>query len=165
MATKTIEKPETEEVIERKPLLKADDVEYQSEGFCWREAFVRLPANAVLQDLNDMPEMWKNIQGNATKALRKWDRVRCVSYDESWFADAVVSHADRTKVILCDIRKVSMPKRDVGLYEDAMYRCEWLGTGYGVTRKSDGVRMGNQTWQNPEAARAFLLSQYPAKVA
>ena len=92
-------------------------------------------------------------------------RVTDVAFDESWFVDGTVSHADRTQVIFCGIRKTDMPQRSVALYEDETYKVDWAGTGYGVFRKSDGVMMGNVTFSLPEQAKAHLLSFYPKRVA
>lgn len=51
------------------------------------------------------------------------------------------------------------------MYEDENYKVDWLGSGYGVTRKSDGQTMGNETFSLPEQARAHLMGLYPRKVA
>ena len=162
MATKEMVKPV--ETVAPKPI-KPTALQWQSEGFCWREALVRLPQGATLQDLNDGPTIWRNIQDNKQTALRKWDRVRVVAFDELWFVDATVSHADHSKVVLCGIKKTDMPARSAAMFQDETYKVDWLGSGYGVVRKSDGVPMGNQTFTLPEQAKMHLLSLYRRKVA
>lgn len=164
MATATIEKTKTVETKREAPRIPQSALEWNSQSnFVYREAFVRLPDGLTLQDLNDTPTIWTNVQNNANAALRKWDTVRCVAYDEAWFVDATVSFADRTKVILCGVKKTDMPKREVILFEDALYRVDWAGSGYGVYRKSDDVMMGNQTFQNAESARLFVVTNLYAR--
>lgn len=147
------------------PVLKTSALQWQSEGFVWREAFVRLPNGMTLQDLNDSPAIWENIQANAATALRQFDRIRAVAYDQAWIVDATVSFADRKQVLFAGIRKTDMPKRSVALFENEDYRVDWAGSGYAVIRKSDGVVMGSQTYSVPDQARAALLQLYPSRVS
>lgn len=157
-------KAEAKEPEREVPAISPKTFKWQSEGFAWREAFVRLPDGMILQDLNDHPTAWRKVQSEHWCAFRQWDQVRAVSWDEDWFIDATVSFADMTQVILAGIKKTEMPKRSVTLYEDATYRVEWCGSGYGVVRKSDGVLMGASTYQTVEGARQYLLSLYPQQV-
>jgi len=154
--------PKTEKQREA-PAIKTKALQWQSEGFAWREAFVRLPQGLTLQDLNDAPTIWKNIQGDANTALRQFDCIRAVSYEQTWFVDATVSFADRNQVILCGIKKTDMPKREIVLFEDETYRVDWAGAGYGVFRKSDSVMMGAQTFSTTEGAKQHLISLYPTR--
>ncbi|HUS98019.1 MAG TPA: hypothetical protein VMX97_14925 [Hyphomicrobiaceae bacterium] len=99
-------------------------------------------------------------------ALRRWDTVRLVAFDENWFADATVSYADRAQVIFCGFKKTDMPKREVALFEDETYRIDWAGSGYGVFRKSDGLMMNGVTYQSGDAAKDHIVKHlYPRKVA
>ena len=171
-ATRGKKSPETlasetrvSETIEERvvPTIKPRALQWNYEGFCFRHGFVRLPEGFTLQDLNDEPEAWKLLQDNASTALRKFDQVRMVSYDEAWFVDATVSHAERGQVIFCGIKKTSMPDRSPALYQDETYCVEWAGSGYGIFRKADGVMMHGQTYDNAGAAKQALLSMYPVK--
>jgi len=163
MATTTIEKTKASasDAPREAPRIKQNALEWNSRGFAYGSAFVRLPEGMTLQDLNDTPTVWQNVQTNAGTSLRKWDTVRAVAFDESWFIDATVNFADGSQVVLCGIKKTDAPTRAISLYEDAIYKVEWAGSGYGVIRKSDGVLMGQQTSTMPEGARAYLLSLYP----
>ena len=161
MSTKIEVKPTIREI----PALKPADLKWQYEGFVHRQAFVRLPDGLALQDINgSAASLWGGIQKNKTAALRAWDQIRAVAYDESWFIDATVSHADDSQVILCGIKKTEMPKRAVSLYEDQTYKIEWAGNGYAVFGKNDQVRIGTQSFTNVEQAKQHLLNQY-TKVA
>ncbi|HML93407.1 hypothetical protein [Methyloceanibacter sp.] len=162
------EKEKTKAVEEKRetPRIPQSALKWNNQtSLVYREAFVRLPEGFTLQDLNDAPDAWHNIQSNRNTALQKWDVVRATSFDESWFVDATVSFADRTKVIFAGIRKTDMPTREVILFEDEMYKVAWMGSGYGVYRKSDDVLMGAQTHQNPEAARHFIMTNLYSKAA
>jgi hypothetical protein len=126
---------------------------------------VRLPEHIGLQDLNDAAStLWTIIQSNHQTALRQWDRIRFVAFDESWFADTTVSFADRDQVILTKPAKTEMPARTVALYEDEHYRIGWGGAGYAVYRKKDNVMIGAMQFTTAEQARQHLMNQYP-KVA
>jgi len=147
------------------PVIKSNALQWNMAGYHWREALVRLPQGMTLQDLNDVPEIWANVQGNNSTALRQFDQIRAVSYDADWLVDATVSFADARQVILAGIKKTELPKRAVALFENDDYRVDWAGSGYGVFRKSDGVMMGGQTFTVPEQAKAHLLNLYPKQVA
>jgi hypothetical protein len=140
-----------------------DSLKWNSDGFVWRECLVRLPSEMTLQDLNDDPGVWSNIQSNAHTALRQFDRVRAVAYDESWMVEATVNYAGRNEVVLAGIKKIDLPKRAVSLFENEDYRVEWAGTGYAVFRKRDNVMIGGTTFAVAEAAKSYLLSQYPTR--
>ena len=68
MGTATIEKvkAETSAVEREAPVIKTPAITWQHEGFCYREAFVRLPEGLTIQDLNDTPTIWRNIQDNGS---------------------------------------------------------------------------------------------------
>jgi hypothetical protein len=147
------------------PAIKVSAVKVDSTGFVFKIVFARLPADATAQDLNDHPEIWRHIQGNQHLALRQFDRVIVVPFDQSWIVEAVVSHADSTKAILAGIRKITLPQRDVPLYSDDMFAVAWLGSGYGVVRRRDGVQIGSVTHHSPELAKMELLRQYGSRPA
>ena len=83
-------------------VMKSTALGWQSEGYHWRDALVRLPAGIIIQDLLDATSgIWKSIQATPQTALRRFDRVTCVAFDESWAVkDAMVVHADATCVVL-----------------------------------------------------------------
>ncbi len=143
------------------PRIKPMTCKWQSEGFAYRELFVRLPEAISLQHLNDEPRIWRSVQADVNTALMKFDRVVAIAFDESWMVDAVVNVAERDSVMLAGIRKISMPQRSVSLFADETYQVAWCGSGYGVRRKADDVMMLSETYQTPEAAKMGLMSLYP----
>jgi hypothetical protein len=84
------------------PVMKSNALEWQSEGFQWKEAIVRLAEGVIFQDLEDASSgIWKNIQGKPQTALGRLDRVTCVAFDETWLVkDVVVVYADNARVVL-----------------------------------------------------------------
>jgi hypothetical protein len=145
--------------------IKSSALKINSEGFCWRDAMLRLPSGYVMQDLHDNPDVFKNIQATSRTALRQFDHLLIVDYSESTWAEAVVSFASATKVYLAGIRIISAKNREDESFQDDTYKINWAGSGYAVTRKADGAAMGAQTFANENAAKAFLLSLYPRKAA
>lgn len=113
-------------------------VELQTEGFVFREWVIRLPENATMQSLND-PNIWRHIQGDRSKSLRKLDRLVLLPYGEEWVVDAIVGAATATTVTLAGIRKTDMPERYEVLPETEDFRIKWAGSGYRVFRKRDGL--------------------------
>lgn len=132
--------------------------EIQHAGQCWREWQVRLPAAAALHDLNENAGLWRLVQGSS-KALRRFDRVAIVAWDESWMAEAVVSGASSTGVTLAGIRKTDLPPRRERLAEDGTYRVEWFGNGYALVRKADKQRV-SAIVQTPHEAERELSRKY-----
>jgi hypothetical protein len=97
-------------------------------------------------------------------ALRKFDELRIVDFAESWVADATVSYADHTSVILAKPRITRLPERTVPVFEDDMYRVKWLGNGWGVERKTDGqIMCGGQAFGSAAIAEAELRGLYPRR--
>ena len=84
------------------PVMKSTALGWQSEGYYWREALVRLPAGIIFQDLLDAASgIWKSIQATPHTTLRCLDRVTCVAFDQSWAVEnAMVVYADGTHVEL-----------------------------------------------------------------
>lgn len=153
------------------PVIKTVAVQWQSNGGntgnLWREAFIVLPAEIKnVQALNDAaPSLWRNVMGSPQSALRKRDHVVFESHDASWGAEARVAFADRSRVVLCGVRHYSIPKIEIGLFEDEHYRVVPHLGGYQVQRKLDDVPMGSSTYTSPEAARMALLNLYPTRAA
>lgn len=135
----------------------------QVSGFAWREYLVRVPSGFVADDLKE-PGIWRKVQNGSKNALRKYDRLTIVAYDESWLAEAIVASADNKGAVLAKPRVTSLPSRFDKLFEDDMYRIAWNGFGYIVERKSDGHAMTQPT-ANVELATRLLAQLYPARVA
>jgi hypothetical protein len=56
-----------------------------SSGFVWRDMFVRLPKDFTADMINSNPKAWSKLQARG-KALKKFDRVVPIAWDESWMA-------------------------------------------------------------------------------
>jgi hypothetical protein len=139
----------------------------QAEGFVYRTFVVRLPENMIAQDLHDYPDrIWTKVQSDQLgKALSKFDRLICLAFDETWMLEAMVAQAGRTNVVLAGHKITQLPGAQESLFADATYAVKWSGDGYGIYRVSDGIRIGNESWQEPAAAKAGLMRLYPVKVA
>jgi hypothetical protein len=146
------------------PTIDPARVTLQSSGFVWREYFVRCPSEMVSDDLK-LPGIWSKLQtsGNS-KALKKFDKLLVVAFDESWVAECVVASADSKGAVLAKPRITTMPERYDKLFQDDLYRVAWNGFGYIVERKADGHAMTQPT-ANAELATRLLAQLYPARVA
>ena len=124
-----------------------------------------LPADMVAQDLTDYPmESWKLIQQDRHLALRRFDKVFCVSACGTWALEARVGFADMSRVQLTKPTVIQLPDpKDAGLYADDNYRVEPHPGGYVVVSVKSGAQLG-LVHSNPAAAKAALLAQYPQKV-
>jgi hypothetical protein len=140
------------------PVIAVDWCELQAEGYRWRTWEIRLPSAAAVSDLNEAPGLWKLLQGS-TKALRRFDRVVILPYNEEWLIEAIVAGATGTGVVLAGIRKVDLPARRERLAEDDLYRVEWAGRGYLLVRKSDRLRVSPVVATAAEAER-MLSAKY-----
>lgn len=156
LATKTDE-------VETRIIPKVDvrNVTVDMDGFKSRSIFVRLPEDAIADDLKE-PGIWKGVQAVAAKALRKFDRLTIVAFDESWLAEAIVANADVVGATLTRPRIVDLPNRHENLFDDGTYRVVWNGGGFHVERKSDGRQM-TSTAANAALAERDLANLYPKK--
>ncbi|PTE11543.1 hypothetical protein [Mesorhizobium helmanticense] len=135
-------------------------VALQSAGQVWRDYMVRVPADFVADDLKS-PSAWRKVQASRN-ALKKFDRIFVVSFDESWTGEAIVASADSKGAVLAKPRVTTMPERYDKLFSDDLYRIAWNGFGYVVERKADGHVM-TQAVANPELATRLLAQMYPAR--
>jgi hypothetical protein len=143
------------------PLIKTTQLTWQSSGHFWREALVRLPAGLLLQDLQDAPGVWKPIQSAPAMALRRFDRVTCIDFDESWMLkDVVVTSCDNASVTLA-IRpgdKITLSGQ-AGEWQDEAHLIRWAGAGYACYRKCDGVEVLQGHFATIEACRSEMYRQ------
>jgi hypothetical protein len=131
-----------------------------SEGWAYRTIEVRLPAGMTAADLSE-PKIWRKVQGSRG-ALRKFDHLFVVAFDESWTAEVLVVAADGDKAVLGKPRIESIPERYQRLFEDETYRVIWTGAGYAVERKSDRQRMTAPVGSAVLAERD-LVNLYPRR--
>jgi len=122
----------------KSPMIDPAQVRLQCETvMCFKEWFVRLPADATLQDLNE-PSIWRNVQNDYRRALSRFDRVHIVSWDESWLVDAVVADASLLGATLAGIRKVDLPARVEPLLETEKYKTLFRAGLYVTVDKKTG---------------------------
>jgi hypothetical protein len=159
MADKKTELKTVEERVLK--TIQSKNLKINSEGFCWRDALLRLPSGYIISDLHENPALFQNIQSSPRTALRQFDHLLIVDFSESTWAEAIVSFASSTKVHLVGLRMISAQKREDDPFEDDTYKVSWAGSGYEVTRKADDAPMGAQTFATEQAAKAVLLSLYP----
>jgi hypothetical protein len=145
------------------PVMAIDprNVIVNADGFAFRSFMARLPEGAIADDLKE-PRIWRKVQQGAYP-LRKHDHVYVVAYDESWVAECIVADANPKQVVLAKPRLTQFPERFDKLLETDEYRICWLGNGYRVQRKSDGVYVSPLV---PVAAIAErdLHNQYPRRL-
>ena len=148
--------------------MKTGALEWQVEGFRWRVAEVRLPLGVIVQDLHDYAHvLWKNIQGDRNKVLRRFDTVRCISGNESFvIREALVIDADAEQVVL-SIRPndiIALPSRGE-TWEDKDVKIFFDGPAkFVVDRKNGGARLLSG-YHTLEAARAAYYASQPKQVA
>jgi hypothetical protein len=139
-------------------------VTLQATGFIWREYMVRCPADMVSDDLKE-PGIWRKLQISGSRnALKKFDRLLIVAFDETWVAEALVASADSKGAVLAKPKITGMPERYDRLFNDGTYRVEWNGFGFVVVRIADGHVMTSAT-ANAALAERLLAQLYPARVA
>jgi hypothetical protein len=143
-------------------LLRVDPagVNTNYDGYKFREVMVRLPSGMIADDLKE-PEIWNKVQ-QSVKALRKFDRLVIVSFDETWMAEAYVENADSEKALLARPRLITLSERTEKLFSDGVYRIEWTGFGYRVMRIRDGAAM-TEAFANVPLAERALANMYPRR--
>jgi len=148
------------------PKIKPANVEINAEHFCWREFLIRLPADVTWVCIHEQAdEVWRLVQSNPHVSLRALDRVVLLTHDESEMATATVCVATGTKVVLANFKKFSFGGRDeTAQYADDVYKVAWDGSGYGIWRKSDGVRVKPGAFSSIELAKAEVRKLYPVKM-
>jgi hypothetical protein len=148
-------KPAVAAIPEIEPAL----VTVNGDGQAYRTIQARLPARMTAADLSE-PRIWRQVQAVPRTALRKFDHLFIIAFDESWTADVLVVSADVEKAVLGKPRIESIPERFMKLFEDERYRVAWTGQGYCVERKGDGVRM-TQPVHSAAIAERDLINLYP----
>lgn len=125
-----------------------------------RHWYVILPEGMVADDLKT-PGVWSRVQGLWEKALQKHDKVYAVGFDGSFAVEARVADVAMDAAVLAKMSIIHFPERLTPLFSDENFRVSWCGDGYGVIRKSDGMRMG-EVQPSEALAVVHLRRQYPA---
>lgn len=138
----TFDQFERPSAVRKPPLIAPEMVKLDADGFVIRGWFIRLPKGFQADDLKE-PSLWSRVQGDQRKALRQFDKLLLVAYDEDWLAEAIVVRATGATAVLSRPRIVSIGERYERLFEDENFRVRWVGSGYIVERKLDGRRMSH----------------------
>jgi hypothetical protein len=125
---------------------------------------VDIDPTLTLQDFNDHPNIWRLVQRDSKKALAADYVVELRSSEWTAFAK-VNSVDDGGAVYLYDIHATSRPRRTVGLFSDAQYRIDLVGTRYAVFKVGNPTPHGGVTFETVKQAEQFINQQYGRKVA
>jgi hypothetical protein len=153
--------PETVAPPSPPPFIDPANLVVQYAGLAFKTVFVRLPKEFIADDLK-RPELWRKVQSRGGKALRKFDQVIAVAYDETWMAEAIVADARNETVVLAKPRITTFPERYEPLFSDENYEVIWVGVGYAVKRKKDGFQM-TQPVATTALAERDLRRLYPQR--
>jgi hypothetical protein len=126
------------------------------------EKFIRAPEGLTSTEAAQSFEMWARVQSNPAKALRRFDRVTLVAYDESWLIEGIVAEASGSAVTLSVSKVHTLKSRLTPLFSDGTYRIVWVGTGFVVERLSDGQRM-TEIFGSEGLAMNALKNLYPRR--
>lgn len=143
-------------------LISPGNVNIDGAGYVTRSWFVRLPKGMVADDLKE-PKIWRDVQTQMNKALRKHDVVYAVGFGEDFAVEARVVDATREAVVLGGMKIIKFLERLTPLFADETYRVVWTGTGFAVERIADGARMG-ETFGSEALAIRHLKELYPKPV-
>jgi hypothetical protein len=144
------------------PYIDPQLCQIQYAGQAFKIVFARLPKEFIADDLK-RPEVWKKLQAKPNKALRKFDQVVCVAYDESWMAESTCCEARGETAVLAKPRITTFPDRYEPLFSDENYAVEFVGSGFAVRRKKDGVLM-TQPIATAALAERDLRNLYPKRM-
>lgn len=145
------------------PVVKPEMVKVNEAGQVWRSILVRMPEDAVADDLRD-PSIWRRVQSSHYSALLKMDQLLILGFDESWGAEAIVTSATHTDAKLL-IKKVFGFGGGIGegLFSDGTLEVFWDGGSYGFRRVTDKIPQG-RGFSTEGAAIDALRRSYPRKV-
>jgi hypothetical protein len=101
---------------------------------------VRAAAGLTADHLKE-PSLWSEVQANKNVALRKFDHIEVIAFDESWIASAIAVDCRRSGVQLANIKITPVAQRFDKYLETDDLRVQWDGLGYSVVRKADGHKM------------------------
>jgi len=134
---------------------------WQSEGFEFRHAVIRLPKGIVLQDLHDHADvLFKNIM----TLLREEDWITFHEADRAWTIPlAMVDFVTPNRILLSNLKPVSRQSREE-TFEDDKIVIRWDVSGFAIFRKTDGVRLSNGTYPSVKAAEFAYHAMQPRKV-
>jgi len=158
------EEADSDEPIFKEPVrIDPNMVQYDHDGMVTRHVVIRLPVGVIADHLNSNRDLFNRVQTTRSKALRKFDRLLLISYEEDWCADVMVAEASPTGITLAKPIITTLPARRENLFQDDTYRVAWGGIGYFVHRKSDNFTMSGPH-ATPQIAQAELARLYPVQL-
>jgi hypothetical protein len=146
------------------PVINPEWVTVEDAYQTYRLLSIRLPDGCTLVDVNEVPTLWRLVQGSNVVSLRRFDRVTLIAFDESFLVDAVVAGATNVNVTLAGIRRIDLPARTAALPGDDLHSIAWVGNGYQVIRRKDQMRMGPPQ-PTISAAQRHMDNLYPRPAA
>jgi len=142
-----------------------DAVSLDVAGLVLRHFVIRLPKGVTLTTVHERSKaVWRLVQRDHAKALRRLDRVTLIAADESFVADAYVTGATSEDVTLARPTVVKLDPRSAVLPGDDKYRIEFQDGGYCVIRRSDNQRMTLPV-ASLQVALNDMANLYPRHVA
>jgi hypothetical protein len=144
------------------PAVKPEMVKLNEAGQVWRSVLVRMPEDAVADDLRS-PAIWRRVQSSPYSALLKMDQLLILGFDESWGAECIVTHASHTEAKLM-IKKIFGFAGGIGegLFSDGTLEVFWDGGSYGYRRVTDKIPLA-RGFSTEGAAIDALRRSYPRK--
>ena len=140
------------------PKVSPDMITINAQGFAWRDIMVRMPADAIADDLKSLG-IWRNVQ-HSTNRLFEDDHLYLKAWDRSWAAEAIVAHANLEGVTLGTFKVIKLYERTKPFFSDETYRVVLRGNGFAVERIKDGQVMSDIV-QNEKIAERALFDLYP----
>ena len=147
-----------------KPELAPKHVTINDAGQAFRTVLVRLPEGMTHDDFRTAAR-WKLVQQSQVTALLKFDHLLILSFDESQFWRAIVSHSSKDEVHLVIEKAGSFREVGQAFYTDGTLEVFWNGGGYSFRRIADKVCLDTVSYQTEGQAIESLRKSYPVKAA
>lgn len=139
------------------------NVQLNDESYVVRTFIVRLPKGWTAATLNEWPQGWSRVQARP-RAMRKLDRLVCISFEEDWLAECWVAEASQVSVTLAKPKITQLGARQGNLYRDDQFFVEWQGRGFIVRRVSDGFAVVSEPQATEQLAIREIKNLYPQKM-
>jgi hypothetical protein len=162
MTAKTRPQPAPAASASPPPEIPPANVLLNEAGQQWRTILVRAPQGLVPDDLKD-GRIWRRVQCVPQRALVKLDRLFVLAADESWGADAIVTHASNTEARLVVLKVFSLAVAGQGLYTDSEHEVHFDGGNFVVRRVADKIIAVPGSFTTEQMAIDGLHTAYPRK--
>lgn len=148
----------------KKPTLMPKNVTIDSAGQAFRQVLVRLPEGMTDGDFRTA-SAWKLVQQNQMTALLKFDHLLILTFDESQYFRAIVTHSGKDEVHLVIEKAGKFRETGQSFYTDGTLEVFWNGAGYSFRRIADKVALDTVSYQTEGQAIEALRKSYPTKAA